>query len=41
MVMSPARLGTKNDYAGESQQQFTRPTEILGMEILVPIMCWK
>jgi hypothetical protein len=23
MVMSPAGLGTKNDYAGKSQQQFT------------------
>jgi hypothetical protein len=25
MAMSPAGLGTKNKYAGEDQQQFTRP----------------
>jgi hypothetical protein len=25
MVRSPAGLGTKNDCAGEGQQQFTRP----------------
>jgi hypothetical protein len=28
MVMSPAALGTKNDYAGEDQQQFTLPDPI-------------
>jgi hypothetical protein len=27
MVMSPVGLGTKNDCAGEDQQQFTRPTD--------------
>jgi hypothetical protein len=27
MVMSPAGLGTKNDCAGEAQQQFTRTTD--------------
>jgi hypothetical protein len=26
MVKSPAGLGTKNDCAGEGQNQFTRPT---------------
>jgi hypothetical protein len=25
MVMSPAELGTKNNHAGEGQQQFSRP----------------
>jgi hypothetical protein len=25
MIMIPARLGTRNDYDGEDQQQFTRP----------------
>jgi hypothetical protein len=27
MVISPAGLGTKNDCAGEAQQQFTRQSE--------------
>jgi hypothetical protein len=27
MDMSPAGLGTKNDCAGEGQQQFNRPTD--------------
>jgi hypothetical protein len=26
-VMSPTGLGTKNDYAGKSQQQFTWPID--------------
>jgi hypothetical protein len=26
MVMSPAGLGTKNDCAGEGQQQYIQPT---------------
>jgi hypothetical protein len=28
MVVSPAGLGTKNDFAGEGQHQFTRPEQI-------------
>jgi hypothetical protein len=27
MVMSPAEVGTENDFAGEDQQQLTRETE--------------
>jgi hypothetical protein len=27
MVVSPAGPATKNDHAGEDQQQFTRPTQ--------------
>jgi hypothetical protein len=27
MIMGPARPETKNDCAGEAQQQFTRPTD--------------
>jgi hypothetical protein len=30
MIMDPAGLGTKNDCAGEDQQQFTRPDQTAG-----------
>jgi hypothetical protein len=35
MVRSPAKLGTKNDCAGEDQQQFTRPDKGGEDEILM------
>jgi hypothetical protein len=32
MAMSPVGLGTKNNCAGDDQQQFTRPTDsVLGI----------
>jgi hypothetical protein len=31
MVVSPEGLGTKNYYAGEDQQQFTRPKNAEGV----------
>jgi hypothetical protein len=33
MVMSPARVGTKNDCAGEDQQKITLPTEYMVDEV--------
>jgi hypothetical protein len=31
MIMSPAAFGTKNDCAGEDQQEFTRPMNFLSI----------
>jgi hypothetical protein len=40
MTMSPAGLGTKNDWAGEDQQQFTWLTKIFGQsEIKCVCVC--
>jgi hypothetical protein len=36
MYMSPAGLGTKNDCAGEGQQQFTRQTESVSEPEVTP-----
>jgi hypothetical protein len=39
MAMGPAGSGTKNDHAGEGQQQFTRNTESRGRNWLIKVSC--
>jgi hypothetical protein len=38
MVMSPSGLGSKNDCAGEGQQQFARPDQLIALTFILKKM---